>query len=267
MRKWISPSLFYATVIVILTGLVLYIMPPGRMAYWTDWRLLGLDKDQWEALHILFGLLMMFLAFWHLYLNWKPFKLYLGSLKAPGKAFVSVTLAALILASLAVKDLPPAGWLMALRARLKASWGKPSVPPPIPHAELLSLEALLKREKIPAEKALPFLQKHGIKVPSLRLNLKELARINRTTPADLYGLLLKLKGNRRFPSSISRPGRRTLAEVCRLLELEPRVCRKILEKHGIKPDWEVPLRELAFAHGTTPREIVEWLKAAREARK
>ncbi len=126
MGSWISTFLFYATVLVILTGMVLYIMPPGRVAYWTDWRLQGLDKDQWEAIHILFGLLMMFPAVWHLYFNWKPFRRYLGSLRAPGKAFVSVTLATLILASLAVKDLPPASWLMALGARLKASWGNPS---------------------------------------------------------------------------------------------------------------------------------------------
>ncbi len=267
MRHWISLFLFYATVLVILTGLVLYFMPPGRVAYWTDWRFLGWDKDQWESIHILFGFLMIVLAGWHLYLNWKPFKRYLGSLKSPRGAFISVTLATVLLLALSVKDLPPASWLMALRAHLKASWGQPPVPPPIPHAELLSLEALLKREKIPAEKALPFLKKHGIKVPSIQMSLKELARINRTTPADLYLLLLKSKKNAVSSYSIFQPGRKTLAEVCRLLELPRETCQQVLENHGIQPDWEVPLRELAFAHGATPRQIIEWLKKAKEARK
>ncbi len=193
MRNWISTFLFYATSLVILTGIVLYIMPPGRVAYWTDWRFLGLGKDQWEAIHILFGLFMIFLTIWHLYFNWKPFKRYLGSLKYPSKAFVYVTLITLIFVSLAVKDLPPASWLMALRGQIKAFWGKPPVPPPIPHAELLSLEKLLKREKIPAERALSFLQTQGIKVPSIHINLKKLARMNHTTPAQLYLLLLKCK--------------------------------------------------------------------------
>lgn len=193
MRKLVSTFLLYTVGLTTITGLVLYFMPPGRVAYWTDWRFIALDKDQWEAIHIIFGFLMFFLALWHLYLNWIPLKGYLGSLKAPSKAFIASTLASVILVLLAINNLPPASWLMELRAQLKSSWGKPPVPPPIPHAELLSLSALLKRENISQNKALAFLNKHGIKVPSSQMSLKELARINHTTPAAIYSLLLKLK--------------------------------------------------------------------------
>ena len=37
------------------TGIVLYIVPHGRVAYWTLWSLAGLEKDQWAGIHMTFG--------------------------------------------------------------------------------------------------------------------------------------------------------------------------------------------------------------------
>jgi len=55
MRKWIDLFLFYSTLIIIISGIVLYIMPHGRVAYFTGWKFLGIDKDGWDNLHVIFG--------------------------------------------------------------------------------------------------------------------------------------------------------------------------------------------------------------------
>lgn len=53
MRKITSLTAFLSFFMMLLTSVVLYLTPQGRVAYWADWRLLGLSKEQWGAIHIL----------------------------------------------------------------------------------------------------------------------------------------------------------------------------------------------------------------------
>ncbi|WP_457563210.1 DUF4405 domain-containing protein, partial [Caminibacter pacificus] len=76
-RKWIDLFLFYSTVMIIFSGIVLYIMPHGRVAYFTGWTFLGLGKDAWDNLHVIFGILMVIVTIWHIVVNWKVLKKYL----------------------------------------------------------------------------------------------------------------------------------------------------------------------------------------------
>ena len=56
-RAFISLVLTFSALVMLVSGLVLYVMPEGRIAYWNDWRLLALDKEQWGAIHTLTSLL------------------------------------------------------------------------------------------------------------------------------------------------------------------------------------------------------------------
>jgi len=78
LRKYVSLFLFYTLIAMTISGIVLYIMPHGRVAYWTGWRFLGLDKDQWDSLHTIFGFLMIFFGIWHVILNWNSIVNYLN---------------------------------------------------------------------------------------------------------------------------------------------------------------------------------------------
>ena len=62
---------------MVLTSIILYLMPQGRVAYWADWRLLGLSKEQWGALHLNMGVLFILSLLLHLYYNWQPLLNYL----------------------------------------------------------------------------------------------------------------------------------------------------------------------------------------------
>ena len=44
LKRITSLTIMLAFLVMVLTGIVLYIVPQGRVAYWADWRLLGLSK-------------------------------------------------------------------------------------------------------------------------------------------------------------------------------------------------------------------------------
>ena len=54
------------------SSIVLYVAPQGRVAYWTDWRLLGLNKTDWGNIHINLNLLLLISIGLHAYYNWSP---------------------------------------------------------------------------------------------------------------------------------------------------------------------------------------------------
>ena len=62
-----------------LAGLILYISPKGRIANWNVWTMIGLEKDQWAAIHTVMSFLFLILAIIHLFVfNWPVFMAYLN---------------------------------------------------------------------------------------------------------------------------------------------------------------------------------------------
>ncbi|MDX1335263.1 MAG: DUF4405 domain-containing protein, partial [Gammaproteobacteria bacterium] len=75
-RSFTAFVVTWAFVILTITGIVLYIVPQGRVAFWTHWSLVGLGKEQWGDLHMIFGGVFIVAGVLHLWFNWKPFKKY-----------------------------------------------------------------------------------------------------------------------------------------------------------------------------------------------
>ena len=69
IRKITSLTAGIAFVLMLLTSIVLYIVPQGRVAYWANWQLWGLSKTQWTHLHINLGLLFLVALILHIYYN------------------------------------------------------------------------------------------------------------------------------------------------------------------------------------------------------
>ena len=62
-RAFVSLSLTFSTVSLLLSSVILYIAPFGRDAYWVNWSFLFLNKEQWTACHIILVSLCLFLSF------------------------------------------------------------------------------------------------------------------------------------------------------------------------------------------------------------
>jgi len=188
-------------VVLTVTGLVLYIVPQGRVAYWIHWSLLGLGKEAWGDVHILFGGVFIVTGILHLYFNWKPFKKYLaervkGHLELKRELVTSLG-ATLLLTAGAIADVPPISWVFDLNDTLKASWeNAPGHEPSFGHAEEVAMPALARRADFDLQAGLAVLRAAGIRIDDPPANLERIARDNGTTPAALYALI---------PSNTSMP--------------------------------------------------------------
>jgi len=77
LRKITSLTALLSFILMLFTSIILYIVPHGRVAYWSDWSLMGLDKTQWGDVHINMGLLFLLSIGLHIYYNWKTILAYL----------------------------------------------------------------------------------------------------------------------------------------------------------------------------------------------
>ena len=74
-----------------LSGIMLFLAPPGRVANWTNWTLLGLRKSAWGGLHIWFGTLFLVLTAVHVFFNWRPLLGYPRQVSSMIRTIVSST--------------------------------------------------------------------------------------------------------------------------------------------------------------------------------
>jgi hypothetical protein len=77
-RKFISFGLFIALLILLVSGLVLYLSPHGRGGNWSGWQFIGLSRSEWQHQHIIFSFGFALLSICHLFfINWTTFLCYL----------------------------------------------------------------------------------------------------------------------------------------------------------------------------------------------
>ena len=70
-RAFVTFYVVLSFLVIAVTGIVLFITPPGRIANWSDWRLLGFSKSQWQTVHTIFSFIFVVAASFHLFFNWR----------------------------------------------------------------------------------------------------------------------------------------------------------------------------------------------------
>jgi len=254
-------------IVLILSSVVLYILPAGRVAYWTDWHLWGLNKDQWGSMHTVGGFAFILLGIVHLIYNWKLFLNYLVSkihrtMDRKMEIAICLILNAAILV-LCIQNWPPASTIMAWGNAFKVSWEKGIQQPPLPHAELLKLGDLLRRQSIDLHRALTLLAEKGVDATPDEM-VGEIARRNEMTPAELFSLIAPLTP---LPPDGIDPlpegggwGKKTVEQACNELEVPLDTGLQRLHAAGIEASAEDNLRALAEKRSRTPIEVAEMLR-------
>jgi len=253
-RKWIDLLLFYSTVIIIISGIVLYIMPHGRVAYFTGWSFLGLDKDNWGDLHVIFGLFMAIVIIWHIVLNWKTMKKYLFQ----KESLIALAITAIISLG-AIFSIQPFKSIIDLEENIKNSWEEAKVDIPMAHAELLSISELSQKLNIPLKQATTNLKNAKIKF-DINQTLKTIAKNNNTTPNKIYEIIKKPIVFKGMGSGL---GKKTLKQVCNENNIDINRCLKILKKHNIDAKPNQTLKEIAFPNNLTPIDVADLIKEQR----
>lgn len=265
-RGFTSVAAALCFVALAVTGIVLFVTPPGRIAYWTGWRLFGLGKDQWGNLHIWFALLFVILSGFHIWLNWRSL---LGYFKSRVTRHFALrrewTLALVLCGGIAVgalAEVPPFSSLIAWDETIKNSWGKSSERAPIPHAELLSLRELAREAGVGVETVVTRLEAGGVAIESPESIVRDVADAHGISPIQLYKLAIRegRQGNNGQTGIGGGMGRKTLRQYCVDEGLDLAVALERLRAAGLEADAEMTLRDIATGGGLRPPDLLGILR-------
>lgn len=259
-KAFISFGLTYSFVIILISGILLYMSPPGRYAHWVNWKLLGFTKEGWQSLHTVFSYTFVILSIFHLFtINWKAFLSYLKSKKQAGlnkkREFYISTILTIVFFFGIIYSIPPFKSVMDLGEYLTASWEQVEEEPPIPHAELLTLTELAGQMKLSSvDEITRKLTIHEIKFENSEQTLQEVAKLNDTNPLEIYNLISKKSGSERQGSGI---GRKTIEVFAEEVGKSPEDVMKILKENGINAEMGQTLRDIGDNNNLPPRDIFE----------
>jgi len=273
-RALTSVVVMLSFLLLMVSGVGLWVAPPGRIANWTDWRILGLRKGEWANLHLWFGVLFVMASGVHLALNWRPLLGYFKSKVTRQLGFRREWLTAGILCAAVFAgtrmEIPPFSSLLAFTEDLRGSWEKKSQAPPIPHAELLTVSELAEKGDVSLTNALARLAARGIKDASPEMRVAELADRNRVPALQLYEIMTAAadhggqrtgQGGGRAGGAGGGFGRWTLAAFCQKEGIDLQTAQRRLEAEGIKASANQTLREIAANGGyQKPFEILEVIR-------
>jgi hypothetical protein len=238
------------------------VAPPGRVAHWSLWTLGRLDKEAWQAVHTVFALLFVLAGAFHLYFNWRIFWSYLRSKLTAGvrmkRELALATGLVLAIGVLTVAGLPPFAIVMDLGGRAKEAWSVEGAEPPVPHAEIMTLERLAAITQVPLDRMLGNLEEAGMDDATPQSTIASLASAHDRTPEHVWVALTGPETPRELPAG-GGYGRKTVGEVCAQLELSPEEGLARLRRHGMEATLETTMKNLADRHGRDPHDLLQIL--------
>jgi hypothetical protein len=266
MRKITSLTLVLAFVLLVLTSVVLYVVPEGRVAYWSDWRWLGLSKTQWGDIHINSGFLFLAAGLVHLGYNWKAMVAYLKNRSREVRIFTPAFTVALVVNLVVLGGtllhLPPFSSILDFGHSFKEAAAVKYGEPPYGHAELSSLALFAKRTGLELASITAGLDKAGIRFTGEDQTILAIAQANHITPKAVYDALqigAANKGDFKTSSLPDQPfpgmGRMPLKELCTQYGLNQQQIVSALAAKGITADPEKSLKEIAGEHRTDPHAL------------
>ena len=270
LRKITSLTALLSFVFMLVTSIILYIVPQGRVAYWADWRLLGLDKTQWGDMHINMGLLFLLSIGLHIYYNWRTLLAYLKDKARHLKIWTPEFNAAfgltavVLVGTLAI--LPPFSWTLVFNTHLKDAAAVKYGEPPYGHAELSRLDQFVRKTGLELPEALAALNDAGIRFDSDQETLQAIGRHNGRSPQAVYRIM---QGGQAPTSTKGMPAepppgtaKKTLAAICRVYALSKVDVVRVLRDSGLQVSPELTLKEIGANNGVSPMDIYEAIHQA-----
>ena len=278
-RAFTALIVLWSFIVENVTGIVLYIVPPGRIAHWTNWKLWGFTKEQWGALHTIFGYLFLIFAVIHIYYNWKAIMNYIkqkikAGLRIRVELGISLVLIILVFVATAI-SLPPFSTVMDFGTKMKNSWEESRQEPFIPHAESMNIEEFTKQIGMPMERAEKILKNNGIIVRDTSSTIQDIAIDNNTSPVALYEIL-----KTELPSDEKKKledittskkqgagggyGWKTLENLAQELDIPIQDIMEFLQSKGIDAKKDEVIRNVADKNGLKAYELVDMIQKIKE---
>lgn len=193
LRRFTSLSITLSFIIMSYTGIILFIAPKGRVANWTNWKLLGLDKTEYTNLHVTFMVLFCVGVLLHIFFNWKALVGYLKNqsnvLFILTKELVMATALTLFFMLGTLYYWTPFEQFLDFQDSFKASWGKKVNKAPYGHAELSTIEEFAQKTGKDPARIIKQLEAKNIKGVALDKTIEKIAKENGKSPSQLFELL------------------------------------------------------------------------------
>ncbi len=258
-RAFISFGLTYAIIVLLVSGVMLYVSPPGRYAHWVNWTLWGFTKEGWQAIHTLFSFGFVVLSVLHLiWINWRAFVWYIKSKSSvrfnKKREFISSTVVVLVLFFGTVFSVPPFKNVMDVGGYFTDSWEKVEERAPVPHAEQLTLAELsVQMDLSSVDEITRKLKAHEIVFENTDVQtLQEIAKVNNTTPIAVYNIISKQAANQKQGSGI---GRKTVEDFALELGKSVDEVMAILKENNIEAKSTETLRTIGENNNMPPRDV------------
>lgn len=271
LRRVVSLTALLSFLLVILTSVILFIVPQGRVAYWADWRLWGLSKIQWTEVHINLGLLFLLALLLHAYYNWRQITAYMKDKAKNLKIFtpdfnMALALTVVFLAG-TLAMLPPFSSVIDLNEWFKDEAAAEYGEPPYGHAELSSLKTFSRQVGLDLDKAMHLLGEAGIEFQGQDQSLVDIANANRVAPQGLYEIMKPAEKPRDASAGLPEDppagtGNRTLADLVQEYGLfYPNIERALREK-GVQLGAEMTIKQIGELNGKNPMDVYAMIREA-----
>ncbi len=260
LRKTTSLTTLLSFILLLITSIILYVTPQGKIALWANWEMLGLGKEEWGALHTNLGILFIAAGLLHTVLNWKPITAYMKNKAQQMKVFTGdFNLAlgiTLFSAVFTIFKWQPVHSIQVLNEHLKNASAEKYGEPPYGHAEASPLRSFCKKTGIDPDAALEKLNAAGLTGISADATVGDIAKNNGMTPQQVYSLIQTPSSSGEMPAEPgSGLGRRTVGEICESYGLDTAAMIEGLKSKGIETDAESKIKEIADATGRDPHDI------------
>jgi hypothetical protein len=125
-RGFVSLVVTFSFLVLMMSGIALYIAPTCRVARDSGWSFICISKETWESLHVVFAFVFILSTVFHFIYNSKLFFRYIVE-KINGRNVLKTEAVAalIIIAALWVMSsfkIPPVGWIVDLHDAVKYSW-------------------------------------------------------------------------------------------------------------------------------------------------
>jgi hypothetical protein len=260
LKKITSLTMLLSMGVMTYTGIILFITPPGRVANWANWEILGLTKEQYGALHSTMMILFIIATILHIYYNWKPITNYMKNsakqLIVFTKEMVAATVVTALFVGATLAEVPPFSSFLIWGEDIKESWEKDYGTAPYSHAELSSFKSFCKKLGFDLEKSKKVLENNNIEY-EVEKSLSQIAKENGVSPQFIYELLKTnfAKGGQ-LVVELTGLGKKQVKEVAQTLGLETEEFIKRLKELGVEAKADDKFKTAVEKYDQSPMDIM-----------
>ncbi|MEA2106623.1 MAG: DUF4405 domain-containing protein [Bacteroidota bacterium] len=195
-QSFISIALLFSFLVMMFSGIVLYIAPEGSLSRWIGWEVFGLTKSQWEQQHTIFSYLFVVFTVLHIFkINWAWLWSYFF-VKKMRFVFYKEILVALAITVIfftgTLTNINPFRWVSDAGETISKSFNKGVERPDISNPEKMTIEQFAQEVfNLSYAEFLEVAKIHQLEINRKEQTVQDFCSDNNISPVELHEILKK----------------------------------------------------------------------------